>query len=128
MTTLERVRLVGAGVDRVDGPRKVTGSAPYPNDFSFPNLAHAALVRSTIAAGASARCPSPSTSSSDRDADTPGPSLEEPNASGPRGALAASHGRGQGLPQSLASSSVASCPALVVRRRKSAMSWSWLSV
>src|SRR6266566_831403 len=51
MTTLERVRLVGAGVDRVDGPRKVTGSAPYPNDVSFPNLAHAALVRSTIAAG-----------------------------------------------------------------------------
>jgi hypothetical protein len=118
MTTLERVRLVGAGVDRVDGPRKVTGSAPYPNDFSFPNLAHAALVRSTIAAGASARCPSASTSSSDRDADTPGPSLEEPNASGPRGAL----------PQSLASLSVASCPALVVRCRKSAMSWSWLSV
>ena len=51
MTTLEAVRLVGVGVDRVDGPRKVTGAAPYPNDFSFPNLAHAALVRATIAAG-----------------------------------------------------------------------------
>ncbi len=51
MTTLEAVRLVGVGVDRVDGPRKVTGAAPYPNDFSFPNLAHGALVRATIAAG-----------------------------------------------------------------------------
>jgi hypothetical protein len=29
----------GAGVDRVDGARKVTGAAPYPNDFSFENLA-----------------------------------------------------------------------------------------
>jgi CO/xanthine dehydrogenase Mo-binding subunit len=51
MTTIERVRLVGAGVDRVDGPRKVTGAAPYPNDVDFPDLAHAALVRSTVAAG-----------------------------------------------------------------------------
>jgi CO/xanthine dehydrogenase Mo-binding subunit len=38
-------------VDRVDGPLKVTGAAPYPSDFDFPHLAHAALVRSTIAAG-----------------------------------------------------------------------------
>jgi len=49
--TVERGRLVGPGVDRVDGPRKVTGAARYPSDFSFPNLAHASLVRSTIAAG-----------------------------------------------------------------------------
>jgi xanthine dehydrogenase YagR molybdenum-binding subunit len=51
MTTLEKERLVGAGVNRLDGPRKVTGTAPYPNDFDYPNLAHAALVRSTVAAG-----------------------------------------------------------------------------
>jgi xanthine dehydrogenase YagR molybdenum-binding subunit len=51
MTTIERVRLVGAGVDRVDGPLKVTGAARYPNDFDFPDLAHAVLVRATIAAG-----------------------------------------------------------------------------
>jgi xanthine dehydrogenase YagR molybdenum-binding subunit len=51
MTTLEAVPLVGAGVDRVDGPRKVTGAAPYPNDVDVPNLAHASLVRATIAAG-----------------------------------------------------------------------------
>jgi xanthine dehydrogenase YagR molybdenum-binding subunit len=49
--TVETAPLVGPGVDRVDGPRKVTGAARYPSDFSFPNLAHAALVRSTIAAG-----------------------------------------------------------------------------
>jgi xanthine dehydrogenase YagR molybdenum-binding subunit len=51
MTTLEAVRLVGAGVDRVDGPRKVAGAAPYPNDVTFPGLAHAAPVRATVAAG-----------------------------------------------------------------------------
>lgn len=48
---VESVKLIGAGVDRVDGPLKVTGAAHYPSDFSFPNMAHAALVRSTIAAG-----------------------------------------------------------------------------
>jgi xanthine dehydrogenase YagR molybdenum-binding subunit len=51
MTTLETGRIVGAGIDRVDAPLKVTGSARYPNDFSFPGMAHAALVGSTIAAG-----------------------------------------------------------------------------
>jgi CO/xanthine dehydrogenase Mo-binding subunit len=49
--TAETAKLVGPGVDRVDGPRKVTGAADYPTDFDFPNLAHAALVRSTVAAG-----------------------------------------------------------------------------
>ncbi|GII90720.1 xanthine dehydrogenase family protein molybdopterin-binding subunit [Sinosporangium siamense] len=51
MTTVERVRLVGEGVDRVDGPLKATGAARYPNDFNLPDMAHAALVRSTVAAG-----------------------------------------------------------------------------
>ncbi|WP_409467734.1 xanthine dehydrogenase family protein molybdopterin-binding subunit [Streptomyces sp. HC307] len=51
MTTLETGTVVGAGLDRVDAPLKVTGSAHYPNDFSFPAMAHAALVGSTIAAG-----------------------------------------------------------------------------
>lgn len=51
MTTMEAVRLLGPGVDRVDGPLKVTGSAPYPSDFDFPDMAHAALVRATVAAG-----------------------------------------------------------------------------
>jgi xanthine dehydrogenase YagR molybdenum-binding subunit len=51
MKTIERIPLVGDGVDRVDGPLKVSGAAPYPGDFDFPGLAHAALVRATVAAG-----------------------------------------------------------------------------
>ncbi|WP_229702949.1 xanthine dehydrogenase family protein molybdopterin-binding subunit, partial [Streptomyces albiflavescens] len=51
MTTLETGRIVGAGIDRVDAPLKVTGSAQYPNDFFVPGMVHAALVGSTIAAG-----------------------------------------------------------------------------
>ena len=55
MTTAESDTIVGVGVDRVDGPRKVTGAAPYPSDFSFDGLAHAVLVQSTIAAGTISR-------------------------------------------------------------------------
>jgi CO/xanthine dehydrogenase Mo-binding subunit len=43
--------LVGASLDRVDGPAKVAGAALYPSDVHLPRLAHAALVRSTIASG-----------------------------------------------------------------------------
>ena len=49
--TVESHTVVGPGVDRVDGPLKVTGEARYPSDFSFPNLAYASLVRSRIAVG-----------------------------------------------------------------------------
>ncbi len=49
--TIQAVRLIGPGVDRVDGPLKVTGTAPYPGDFGFPEMAHAVLVRATVAAG-----------------------------------------------------------------------------
>jgi xanthine dehydrogenase YagR molybdenum-binding subunit len=55
VTTADSHTIVGAGVDRVDGPLKVTGAAPYPSDFSFDGLAHAALVQSTIAAGTISR-------------------------------------------------------------------------
>ncbi|MEU3979405.1 xanthine dehydrogenase family protein molybdopterin-binding subunit [Streptomyces sp. NPDC026672] len=51
MTTLETRGAVGAGIDRVDAPLKVTGAAPYPNDVTFPGMVHAALVTSTVAAG-----------------------------------------------------------------------------
>ncbi|MFG3660926.1 xanthine dehydrogenase family protein molybdopterin-binding subunit [Streptomyces sp. NPDC047706] len=52
MTTVEtRPPLIGEGIDRVDAPLKVTGTANYPNDFSYPGMVHAALVGSTIAAG-----------------------------------------------------------------------------
>jgi xanthine dehydrogenase YagR molybdenum-binding subunit len=49
--TIEAVRLIGPGVDRVDGPLKVTGTAAYPADFGYPDMAHAVLVRATVAAG-----------------------------------------------------------------------------
>src|SRR4051812_44903409 len=51
MTTATRENIIGDRIDRVDGPLKVTGSAPYPSDITFPDLAHAVLVQSTIAAG-----------------------------------------------------------------------------
>src|SRR5256714_15427666 len=49
--TLVSEKLLGDPVDRVDGPLKVTGAALYPSDFTFPDLTHAVLVQSTIAAG-----------------------------------------------------------------------------
>ncbi|MEU8589278.1 xanthine dehydrogenase family protein molybdopterin-binding subunit [Streptomyces sp. NPDC048664] len=51
MSTVESRPLIGTGVSRVDGPRKVTGTAPYPMDFSVPGQVYGALVQSTIAAG-----------------------------------------------------------------------------
>ncbi|MFK4148899.1 xanthine dehydrogenase family protein molybdopterin-binding subunit [Streptomyces sp. NPDC004065] len=53
MTTVETSgrTVVGAGMDRVDAPLKVTGAAHYPNDHTYPGMVHAALVGSTIAAG-----------------------------------------------------------------------------
>ena len=50
MTSTAR-RVIGAPVDRVDGKLKVAGAAPYPSDVSYPGMAYAAFVRSTIAAG-----------------------------------------------------------------------------
>jgi CO/xanthine dehydrogenase Mo-binding subunit len=35
----------------VDGKLKVAGAAPHPSDVSYPGMAYAAFVRSTIAAG-----------------------------------------------------------------------------
>jgi len=51
MSTVQSRPLVGTGINRVDGPRKVTGTAPYPMDFSVPGQVYGALVQSTIAAG-----------------------------------------------------------------------------
>nr|WP_062340468.1 xanthine dehydrogenase family protein molybdopterin-binding subunit [Herbidospora sakaeratensis] len=51
MTTIQQPRILGAGVDRVDGPLKVTGQARYPNDVNLPGMAYAAVVRSTIPSG-----------------------------------------------------------------------------
>ena len=43
--------ILGAPVDRVDGPVKVAGAAKYPSDVTLAGLVHAALVHATIAAG-----------------------------------------------------------------------------
>jgi xanthine dehydrogenase YagR molybdenum-binding subunit len=43
--------LIGQPVSRVDGRQKVTGSATYAAEFAVPNVAHAAVVRSTVANG-----------------------------------------------------------------------------
>ncbi|MFG1811540.1 xanthine dehydrogenase family protein molybdopterin-binding subunit [Streptomyces sp. NPDC049040] len=51
MTTLDPAEVIGSGMERVDAPQKVTGRAHYPNDHVYPGMAHAALVRSTVAAG-----------------------------------------------------------------------------
>jgi CO/xanthine dehydrogenase Mo-binding subunit len=44
-------RAVGRPMDRVDGPEKVTGTARYPSEFGFDDLAYAVVVQSTVAAG-----------------------------------------------------------------------------
>jgi xanthine dehydrogenase YagR molybdenum-binding subunit len=45
------MNLIGAAVDRVDGPAKVTGRATYIGDLQLPRMTHAALVLSTIPNG-----------------------------------------------------------------------------
>lgn len=42
---------IGRPVSRVDGRQKVTGTAPYAAEFGVPNVAHGAIVRSTVASG-----------------------------------------------------------------------------
>src|SRR5260370_32851400 len=51
MTNAIGSQVLGAPVDRVDGPLKVAGAAPYPSDVTLPGLVHAALVHATIAVG-----------------------------------------------------------------------------
>jgi xanthine dehydrogenase YagR molybdenum-binding subunit len=42
---------IGKPMDRTDGRLKVTGAARYAAEFPMENLAHAVVVRSTIARG-----------------------------------------------------------------------------
>ena len=42
---------IGRDTPRVDGPQKVTGTAPYTSDFHFPGLLYAVPVEATIASG-----------------------------------------------------------------------------
>jgi xanthine dehydrogenase YagR molybdenum-binding subunit len=42
---------IGQPISRVDGRQKVTGTATYAAEHDLPNLAYAAIVRSTVASG-----------------------------------------------------------------------------
>ena len=42
---------IGQAISRLDGPQKVTGSAPFAAEFSFDGMTFAALAYSTIAKG-----------------------------------------------------------------------------
>jgi xanthine dehydrogenase YagR molybdenum-binding subunit len=42
---------MGQPLSRIDGRAKVTGTATYAAEFNLPNLAHAALVLSTVPRG-----------------------------------------------------------------------------
>jgi xanthine dehydrogenase YagR molybdenum-binding subunit len=42
---------IGAPIDRVEGPEKVTGAALYTGDYTFERMLHAVVVTSTIANG-----------------------------------------------------------------------------
>jgi len=44
-------RAIGAPLDRIDGPLKVTGAAPYAFEFPAQDAGYAAIVQSTIAKG-----------------------------------------------------------------------------
>jgi xanthine dehydrogenase YagR molybdenum-binding subunit len=43
--------VIGAPVDRIDGPEKVTGGAHYSGEITLPNLAHAVIVGAAIPSG-----------------------------------------------------------------------------
>jgi len=45
------MNLIGAGIERVDGPAKVTGKAAYIGDLQLPRMVHATLVLATTARG-----------------------------------------------------------------------------
>jgi xanthine dehydrogenase YagR molybdenum-binding subunit len=47
----DRLDILGQGLDRVDGPLKVSGHATYAADFTLEQLTYAYLVRSTVPAG-----------------------------------------------------------------------------
>ena len=51
MSTETTKQVIGQPIDRVDGRLKVTGAARYAAEFPFENIAHAVLIKSTIAKG-----------------------------------------------------------------------------
>ncbi|MFD2288245.1 molybdopterin-dependent oxidoreductase [Pedobacter petrophilus] len=44
-------KIIGQGIDRIDGIMKITGKASYATDYPAKNMAYAVLFKSTIAAG-----------------------------------------------------------------------------
>src|SRR5215204_900746 len=46
-----KTKVIGEAISRIDGILKVTGAADYATDWPIRNIAHAFLVKSTIAAG-----------------------------------------------------------------------------
>ncbi len=51
MTKPTTARLIGKSVQRKEGREKVTGSARYVDDVTFPDMLHGVTVRSTVARG-----------------------------------------------------------------------------
>ena len=51
MATQQAASIIGRDTVRVDGPRKVTGTAQYTTDFHFPGMLYAVPVGATIANG-----------------------------------------------------------------------------
>ena len=45
------LKVIGQPVNRVDGPRKVTGDARYAAEFHLPGMAYGVMVLSTVPAG-----------------------------------------------------------------------------
>ncbi|MDQ4135078.1 MAG: molybdopterin-dependent oxidoreductase, partial [Pseudomonadota bacterium] len=45
------LKVIGQPVNRVDGPRKVTGTARYAAEFDLPDMVHGAMVLSSIPSG-----------------------------------------------------------------------------
>jgi xanthine dehydrogenase YagR molybdenum-binding subunit len=48
---IDQLKVVGKPLDRIDGPLKTTGRAPYAYEWSFPNAAYGYVVGSAIAKG-----------------------------------------------------------------------------
>ena len=46
-----KTKFIGEAINRIDGVLKVTGAASYATDWPIRNIAHAYLIKSTVAAG-----------------------------------------------------------------------------
>lgn len=51
MNYIDPTKIIGASLNRIDGPKKVSGKAIYTSDHNFPGLLYAVPVSSSIASG-----------------------------------------------------------------------------